>query len=139
MILQRDVLPAKILGFPMVRRITLGMKSPLLIPSAKKVVERKQRVFTHGWDPSFIRYSALRILTPVRLRLILGKPTRLPIDDAARRSRPFKLRLKRRKDATCLLRWIMSVIHDALIKLATRRPWKMGHWRIGYRASSKNF
>ena len=47
--------------FPTVRRITLGMNSPLVVPSlhARATVERQQREFTNGWDPLFIRYSAV--------------------------------------------------------------------------------
>ena len=57
---ERDVLPAILLRFPIVTRMTLGMNNPLLMPSrqARKVVERKERVFTHGFDPLLIRYFA---------------------------------------------------------------------------------
>ena len=60
MILERDVLPAAVPEFPAVRRITLGMKSPLVVPflHARAAVERQQREFTNGWDPLFIGYSA---------------------------------------------------------------------------------
>ena len=48
------------------------------------------------------------------------------------------LSLARRKDATCFLRWIMSVIPDAAIlacyQKATRR--RIRHWKLGSRASS---
>ena len=59
-ILERDVLPAAVPEFPTVRRMTLGMNNPLLLPSlhARATVERQQREFTEGWDPMFIGYSA---------------------------------------------------------------------------------
>ena len=43
----------------MVGRMTLGMNSPLVVPSlhARTTVE-KQQEFTDGWDPLFIGYSA---------------------------------------------------------------------------------
>ena len=42
--------------FPMVRRMTLGMNSPLVVPSmyARAAVEKQQ----NGWDLLFIGYSA---------------------------------------------------------------------------------
>ena len=57
---ERDVLPATISEFPMVRRMTLGMNSPKMVPSihAREIVEQQQRVFKQGWDPLFIGYSA---------------------------------------------------------------------------------
>ena len=60
MILEREVLPTTIPEFPMVRRMTLGMKSPLVVPSlhARATVEKQQNEFTDGWDPLFIEYSA---------------------------------------------------------------------------------
>ena len=59
-ILERDVLPAAVSEFPTVRRMTLGMDSPLVVPSphARGTVERQQREFTNGWDPFFIGYLA---------------------------------------------------------------------------------
>ena len=59
-ILERDVLPAAIPEFPTVRQMTLGMNSPMVVPTihAREVVERQQNVFTDSWDPLFIGYSA---------------------------------------------------------------------------------
>ena len=54
-ILERYVLPAAIPEFPAVRRMTLGMNSPMVVPSihAREALEQQQNVFTHRWDPSF--------------------------------------------------------------------------------------
>ena len=70
-ILERDVLPATIPEFSTVRLMTLGMNSLLLVPSvqARKVVERQQRVFTHGWDPLFIGYSAATYFHKCEIKL----------------------------------------------------------------------
>ena len=45
---------------PPSRTMTLGMNSPMVVPSLHKraTVERQQREFTDGWDPLFIGYSA---------------------------------------------------------------------------------
>ena len=60
MILERDVLPTTVPEFPMVRRMTLLLNSPLVIPSlhARATVEKQQKEFTDGRDPLFIGYSA---------------------------------------------------------------------------------
>ena len=59
-ILERDFLPAAVSDFPAVRRMTLGMNSPLVVPfpHERATVERQLREFTNGWDPLFIGYSA---------------------------------------------------------------------------------
>ena len=59
-ILELDVLPAVIPEFPTVRGLTLGMNSPMLVPSihAREAVEQQQKAFTDSWDPLFIGYSA---------------------------------------------------------------------------------
>ena len=58
-ILEREVLPTVFPEFPMIRRMTLGMNSPLMVPSlyARAMVEKQQREFTDGWDPLFIGYT----------------------------------------------------------------------------------
>ena len=58
--LEKEVLPATIPEFPTVRRMTLGMNSPLVKPSlfARATVEKQQVEFTDGWDPLFIGYTA---------------------------------------------------------------------------------
>ena len=45
MILEREVLPTTVPEFPMVRRMTLGMNSPLVVPSlyARATVEKQQK------------------------------------------------------------------------------------------------
>ena len=60
MILEREVLPTTIPEFPMIRRMTLGMNSPLVVPSlyARAAVEKQKKEFTDGWDQLFISYSA---------------------------------------------------------------------------------
>ena len=60
MILEREVLPTTVPEFPIIRRMTLGMNSPLGVPSlhARATVEKQQKEFTDGWDPLFIGYSA---------------------------------------------------------------------------------
>ena len=70
-ILERCVLPATIPGFPTIRRMTLGMNSPMLVPSvqAREVVERQQRGFTHGRDPLFIGYAAATYFHKSEIRL----------------------------------------------------------------------
>ena len=59
MILEREVLPTTVPEFPIVRRMTLGMNSPLVVPSlhARVTVEKQQKEFTDGWDPLFIKYT----------------------------------------------------------------------------------
>ena len=59
-ILEREVLPTTVSEFPMVRRMTLGMNSPLVVPflHGRATVEKQQKEFTNGWDPLFIGYSA---------------------------------------------------------------------------------
>ena len=60
--LEKEILPATFPEFPTVRRMTLGMNSPLVVPSlfarARATVERQQVEFTDGWDPLFIGYTA---------------------------------------------------------------------------------
>ena len=60
-ILERDVLPAAVPEFTTVRKMILGMNSPLVVPSlhATATVERQQRESTNGWDSLFIGYSAV--------------------------------------------------------------------------------
>ena len=60
MILEKEVLPTVVPEIPTVRRMTLGMNSPLVLPSldARAVVEKQQREFTDGWDPVFVGYTA---------------------------------------------------------------------------------
>ena len=57
---REKILPTTVPEFPMVRRMTLGMNSPLVVPSlyARAAVEKEQKEFTDGWDPLFIGYSA---------------------------------------------------------------------------------
>ena len=59
MIHGREVLPTTVPDFPMVRRMTLGMNSPLVVPSlhARATVEKQQKEFTDGLYPLFIGYS----------------------------------------------------------------------------------
>ena len=59
-ILERDVLPSAVPEFPTVRRLTLGMSSPMIVPSlhARATVDKQQREFTDGWDLLIIGYSA---------------------------------------------------------------------------------
>ena len=59
-ILEKEVLPASIPEFPIVRRMTLGMNSSLVVPSlyARTATEEQQKEFTDGWDPLFIGYTA---------------------------------------------------------------------------------
>ena len=59
-IMEKEILPATMPEFPTVRRMTLGMNSPLVVPSimAKMMTEETQRHFTDGWDPLFIGYTA---------------------------------------------------------------------------------
>ena len=60
MILELVVLPDAVPEFPTLRRMTLGINIPMVVPSlhARATVERQQREFTDGWDPLFIGYSA---------------------------------------------------------------------------------
>ena len=59
-IMEREILPAIMPEFPIVRRMTLGMNSFLVVPSifAKVTMEEMQKDFTDGWDPLFIGYTA---------------------------------------------------------------------------------
>ena len=58
-ILELGALPAVIPEFPTVRRMTLGMNSPMVVPSqhARATVEQQQKMFTDSGDPLFIGYS----------------------------------------------------------------------------------
>ena len=60
MILEREILPTTVPEFPIVRRMTLGMNSPLMVPSlyARAMVEKQHNDFTDGWDSLFIEYTA---------------------------------------------------------------------------------
>ena len=55
-ILEREVLPTAVPEFPMVRRMTLGMNSPLVVPSlhVNPTVKKQQKEITDGWDPLLI-------------------------------------------------------------------------------------
>ena len=57
---EKEVLTASIPEFPIVRRMTLGMNSSLVVPSpyARTTTEERQKEFTDGWDPLFIGYTA---------------------------------------------------------------------------------
>ena len=59
-IMEREILPAIMPEFPIVRRMTLGMNSPLVVPSvfARVTMEEMQKDFTDSWDPLFIGYTA---------------------------------------------------------------------------------
>ena len=58
--LEKQILSATVPEFPTARRMTLGMNSPLVVPSlfARATVEKQQREFTDGWNPLFIGYTA---------------------------------------------------------------------------------
>ena len=60
-IIERDVLPAKIPEFATLRRMTLGLKSPIVVPSlhARAALEQQHKMFTDSWDPLYIWYSAV--------------------------------------------------------------------------------
>ena len=50
LILEREALPTTVPEFPMIRRMTLGMNSPLVVPSlhARATVEKQQKEFIDG-------------------------------------------------------------------------------------------
>ena len=50
MIFERETLPTTVPEFPMVRRMTLGIYSPLVVPTlhARATVEKQQKEFTDG-------------------------------------------------------------------------------------------
>ena len=58
--MEKKILPATMPEFPIVRRMTLGMNSPLVVPSiiARMTTEEMQKDFTDGWDPLFVGYTA---------------------------------------------------------------------------------
>ena len=58
--MEKEILPTTIPEFPTVRRMTLGMNSPLVVPSifARAAAEELQKGFTDGWDPLFIGSTA---------------------------------------------------------------------------------
>ena len=70
-ILERDVLPAAIPEFPTVRRMTLGMNSPKVVPSlhARATVEQQLKDFTESWDPLFIGNSAVVNFNPCETKI----------------------------------------------------------------------
>ena len=57
------MLPSAIPEFPTVRRMTLGMNSPMIVPSlhARATVEQHQKTFTDSWDPLFIHTCETKI------------------------------------------------------------------------------
>ena len=57
--MEKEILPATMPEFPIVRRMSLGMNSPLVVPSifARATTEELQKDFTDGWDPLFIGYT----------------------------------------------------------------------------------
>ena len=59
-IMEKEILPTTIPEFPTVRRMTLGMNSPLVVLSlfARAAAEELQKGFTDGWDALFIGYTA---------------------------------------------------------------------------------
>ena len=59
-IMEKEILPATMPEFPIVRRMTLGMNSPLVVPSiiARMTTEEMQKDFTDGLDPLFVGYTA---------------------------------------------------------------------------------
>ena len=59
-IMEKEILPATMPEFPIVRRMTLGVNSPLVVPSimARMTTEEMQKYFTDGWDPLFVGYTA---------------------------------------------------------------------------------
>ena len=69
--LEKEVLPATIPEFPTVRRMTLEMNSPLVVPFlfARDTVEKQQVEFTDGWDPLFIGYTAISRLFPCDIKI----------------------------------------------------------------------
>ena len=60
MTLEKEILPTVVSEIPTVRRMTLGMSSPLVVPSldARAAVKKQQREFTDGWDHVFVGYTA---------------------------------------------------------------------------------
>ena len=59
-IMEKEILPATMPEFPIVRRMTLGMNSPSVVPSiiARMTTEEMQKDFTDGWNPLFVGYTA---------------------------------------------------------------------------------
>ena len=59
-IMEKEILPATMPEFSIVRRMTLRMNSPLVVPSiiARMTTEEMQKDFTDGWDPLFVGYTA---------------------------------------------------------------------------------
>ena len=45
------------------------MNNPMLVPSVQEVVEQPQRVFTQGWDPLFVEYSAAAYLYSKEIKI----------------------------------------------------------------------
>ena len=70
-ILERDVLPAAIPELPTVRRMTLGMNSPKVVPSlhARATVEQQLKDFTESWDPLFIGNTAVVNFNPCETKI----------------------------------------------------------------------
>ena len=53
--MEEEILPTNIPEFPTVRRMTLRMNSPLVVPS---LFAELQKGFTDGWDSLFTGYVA---------------------------------------------------------------------------------
>ena len=67
-ILERDILPTVVPEFPIVRRMTLGMNSPLMVPSpyARAMVEKQQQEFTDKLGPLVHRVHSRSLFPLVR-------------------------------------------------------------------------
>ena len=68
MILEREILPTTVPEFPMVRRMTLGMNSPLVVPflHIRATVEKQQKEFTDPRDPLFFWKLSRTVFPHVR-------------------------------------------------------------------------
>ena len=73
--LEKEILPATVPEFPTIRRMTLGMNSPLVAPSlfAIATVEKQQKEFTDGWNPLFIGYTAAVFFHTCVIKITRGR------------------------------------------------------------------
>ena len=125
------------------------MNSSLVVPSlfARATVERQQVEFTDGWDPLFIRYTAavyfhtcdikINSWTTQAKKMRGSMPPKLEVREILRtldqasleNASPIQhvardnsgLSLARRKDATCFLRWIMSVMTNSTVQVCHQK------------------
>ena len=119
MILEREILTITVPEFPIVRRMTLGMNSPLLVPSlyARAMVEKQQKEFTDGWDPLFIGYTAA----------VYFHTCDIKINSWTTQAKRMRASLPRKFEVWDILRTLDQARHMLPVWNDERMMWRRGH------------